>query len=352
MKYLDKQQFEIYVYHLIDQNNDEESHSRDFFAHHSDIYRTISLNIGWQRIGEQVRDDQIDVMIFPELGLDPIFNLLTTYRLAPIQCTTWAHPVTSGIPAIDYFISSELMEPENGDEHYSETLIRLPNLAFALPPLDTSDINGTRSDFNLEENVIIYWCCQSLFKYLPQHDYIFARIVQNNINFRLVFVAPPQGKVITDNFAKRLEKTFTKYGLNYQDYCIFLPRLNNQDFIKINLLADVFLDGLSWSGGLTTRQAIACNLPVVTCPGEFMRSRHSYAYLKMIGVTETIASNEEDYIQIAVRLGQDADWRQTIRNKTMDNKHRLFDDQECVLGLEHFLKQAVQDYNLKLNHGI
>ncbi len=49
----------------------------------------------------------------------------------------WGHPITSGLPTIDYFISSELMEPAQGDNHYSEKLIRLSNLgiAYAKPSL-------------------------------------------------------------------------------------------------------------------------------------------------------------------------------------------------------------------------
>ena len=51
---------------------------------------------------------------------------LASLRLAPAQATSWGHPTTSGLPSIDYFLSSELMEPPNADEHYTERLIRLP----------------------------------------------------------------------------------------------------------------------------------------------------------------------------------------------------------------------------------
>ena len=112
----------------------------------------------------------------------------------------------------------------------------------------------------------------------------------------------------------------------------------------LNQLTDIFLDALSWSGGFTTRDAIACGLPVVTCPGEMMRARHSYAILQMLGVTETIAKTEAEYIEIAVRLGLDHEWRQFIRDKIIANQNRLFDDQECVVALENFFKEAVQKH--------
>ena len=46
-------------------------------------------------------------------------------RLARVQCVTWGHPDTTGIPNMDYFISSNLIEPKEADEHYSEKLQRL-----------------------------------------------------------------------------------------------------------------------------------------------------------------------------------------------------------------------------------
>lgn len=53
---------------------------------------------------------------------------LTALRLAPLQCMSWDLPVTSGLPVIDYMLTSELMEPEEANDHYSEKLLRLPGV--------------------------------------------------------------------------------------------------------------------------------------------------------------------------------------------------------------------------------
>jgi predicted O-linked N-acetylglucosamine transferase (SPINDLY family) len=341
LKYCDKSKFEIYVYNIVDSPEDELLGLKIDFKLYSDKFYSIPRNINWDDACTKITNDQLDILIFPDLGLDPIFNFLAYLRLAPIQCNSWAHPVTSGSPTIDYFLSSDLMEPTNGDEHYSETLIRLPNVAFPLAPVDLPELDKTRSDFNLGDKKIIYACCQSLFKYLPRHDYIFPAIAQQSPSFQFVFVDPQHGEIVTQDFKKRLDKAFAEFGLDYQQHCIFLPRLNGSDFLKLHQLVDIFLDGLSWSGGITTRQAISCNLPIVTCPGEFMRARHSYGMLKMIDVTETIAQSPEEYIEIAVRLGTDSHWRQQIRNLMEKNKYKLFDDKECIKGLEEFFYSTV-----------
>ena len=88
-------------------------------------------------------------------------------------------------------------------------------------------------------------------------------------------------------------------------------------------------------------EAIACNLPVVTCPGEFMRGRHSYAMLKVLGVTDTIANNEAEYIEIAVRLGLDQEWRNSIVKRMIQRHSYLFDDKTCVEALDAFFSRVV-----------
>ena len=74
-----------------------------------------------------------------------------------------------------------------------------------------------------------------------------------------------------------------------------------------------------------------------------MRGRHSYSFLKMIGVTDTIAQNEEEYIEIAVKLGLDPAWRRNIAERISENHNRLYDDKVCVAGLEAFYKQVVRE---------
>jgi protein O-GlcNAc transferase len=92
------------------------------------------------------------------------------------QCTSWGHPVTSGFPTIDYFISSDLMEPANEEMHYSEKLVRLPNLSIYYEPVDVPPVQIGRAELGLRGDAAVYWCAQSLPKYLPQYDEVFARI--------------------------------------------------------------------------------------------------------------------------------------------------------------------------------
>ena len=132
--------------------------------------------------------------------------------------------------------------------------------------------------------------------------------------------------------------------MNSEEYCIILPRQDTLSYLQLNLVSDIFLDTLSWSGGNTTLEAIACDLPIVTCPGEFMRGRHSYGILTMLGVTETIANTEAEYIEIAVKLGLEPQWRNSIVQKMIHRHPYLYDDRACVEELEKFYQRVVSEY--------
>ena len=58
--------------------------------------------------------------------MDELSLQLAAQRLAPVQCNSLGHPETSGLPTIDYFLSSDLMEPLDAARHYTERLVRLP----------------------------------------------------------------------------------------------------------------------------------------------------------------------------------------------------------------------------------
>ena len=328
LKYCDHDNFEIYCYYTGNQPDP----ITEKFQEYSDFFYHIPGNL--PAVCQQIMTDKLHILVYPEIGMDAPTMQMAGLRLAPIQCTAWGHPVTTGLPTIDYFLSSQLMEGENAQEHYSEKLILLPNIGVAYPEPYIPPVVKTRSNYGLSDNDIIYLCCQAPFKYLPQYDFILAEIASRVSQAKFVFL---RGTVLKP----RLERAFAAVGLNSEDYCVHLNIPARLDYVMINLLSDVYLDTFTWSGGNTSLEAIACNLPIVTCPGEFMRGRHTDSFLKLLGVTDTIAKNEAEYIDIAVKLGIDKNWRNSISEMMSQNHHYLFDDQACIVGLEAFYKEVV-----------
>ncbi|HIK09269.1 MAG TPA: tetratricopeptide repeat protein [Oscillatoriaceae cyanobacterium M33_DOE_052] len=337
-----RQDFEIYCYYV----GQPEDWMTELYRMACDKFYHITSGVA--AASEQIIADRLQILIFLDIGISPQMTQLAGLRLAPVQCVTWGHPVTSGLPNIDYFISADLMEPDNASHHYSEKLITLPNLGifYQKPVVPVSQKN--RSDFGLPNDVVLYLCSQSLFKYLPQYDFIFGEIIANVPKGHLIFLGHKHQKV-TDYFCHRLKRVFTIAGLKFDDYCTILPRLSKADYWHINCLSDVFLDSFDFSGFLTTLESTAVGLPVVTRPGEFMRGRQSWGILRRLGVTETAAQDESEYIKIAVRLGNDRDWRENLRQRLRIagsdagsiGSAQLYADRQGVAALEEFFREVV-----------
>lgn len=329
LKYADPQQFEIYAYHIGDR---VDAATQRFQTYSTRFYH---LPTSLETIVQQVLNDRLHALIFPELGMDAKTLCIAGLRLAPIQCMAWGHPVTSGLPTIDYFLSSELMEPANGQDHYSEQLVRLPGVGISYPAISVPQLQRDRAFFGLRDDAVVYLSSQAPYKYLPQYDYLYAEIARQVPTAQLMFL---RGGIP----AERLERAFAAVGLDSRDYCVVSPVLPRDDYFNLLSLCDIYLDTPGWAGGNTTLDAIAAQLPIVTCAGALMRGRHSYGFLKAMDVTATIAEGEAEYIAIAVRLAQEADWRRSIRDALQQSASVLFDNPTRTRDLEAFLRQAVE----------
>jgi predicted O-linked N-acetylglucosamine transferase (SPINDLY family) len=235
------------------------------------------------------------------------------------------------------------MEPEDGEDHYTERLVRLPGIGvyYPRPIIPRPLLRKNRDDFHLGADRTVYLCCQSIFKYLPQHDDLFVRIAKRNPKAQFVFLAV--NDVVAGDFEKRVQVAFAAEGLDSATHCVVLPQLSEFDYWNLNLIADVFLDSLEWSGGVTTLEAIACGLPIVTLPGEFMRGRHSFGILTQLGVADTVARDKQQYVDIAVRLGQDAQWRSSILVRMAAGHSQLYGTTDSIGALEDFYSRSVTD---------
>jgi hypothetical protein len=294
----------------------------------------------WRRT---ILGDAPHVLIFPEIGMDKVSAQLAAQRLAAVQCCSWGHPVTSGFPTIDYFISSEFMEPVGAVNHYSEQLIRLPNLSIYYEPTDLPSIGVDRAQLGLRSSAVVYWCCQSLPKYLPQFDDVFARIAADVPDSQFTFIEFGGGRGITEMFRFRLERAFRKVELDATEHCVFLPRLAPDRFVAAIGQCDVVLDSIGWSGCNSILESLVHNVPIVTLAGELMRGRHTAAILDMMDVRKTTARTIDEYVSIAGLLGRDMGKRSEVAAKIAANKQRVYRDRECITALEDFLDEATRN---------
>ncbi len=336
---LSRRDFQLFGYYTGRKIDDQTEIARKSF------FRFVEGMSSLEQWCDRIRGDRLHVLIFPEIGMDPTTVRLASLRLAPIQCTSWGHPETSGLSTIDYFLSSDLMEPADADDHYTEKLIRLPNLSIHYEPPVIESAQANRAYFGLREDSVLYLCTQSLFKYLPQFDDVFPRIGREVQRCQFAFLNYQKSPQLGEHFTRRLESAFRRYGLSYTDYVTLLPHLDPPHYRALNQLADVFLDSIGWSGCNSTLEGLSHNLPIVSMPGNLMRGRHTHAILKIMGLSEAEAQDIDEYVMLAIRLGTDTPYRRYLSEEVARRKHLSYRDSTCIHGLEEFLKEAVSSFS-------
>ena len=333
---LDRSIFEVFVYqvHVVDDEVVAQLRAAaDHFVQGAENFSFFS---------RRIVADELDVLIYPEMGMDLLCFLLGALRLAPVQVCAWGHPVTPGHPTIDYVISCAAMEPANAATHYNERLLTLPGIGtrYDLPTVTASVSTKSRADYQLPEYAHLYLVPQSLFKVHPANDRLLVTAMANDPDGVLVMFAG-QNEGVTQKFIARLSAAFVAQGVAPQGRVKLLPFMTHDDFKRINALCDVMLDTLHWSGGNTSLDALAMGLPIVTLPGEFMRGRQTMGMLTLLGVEELIATSTDDYLAIAGKLATDKSYRHAISQKILANVPRLFNDRAPTRALGALLQSLV-----------
>jgi protein O-GlcNAc transferase len=292
---LDRERFHLTAYCVGTHRDEATEEARRSFDCFVDGLSTLDA---W---AQRIRSDRLHALLIPEVGIDGLTVQLAGLHLAPVQIGSWGHPETSGMPTMDYFLSSDLMEPANGQDWYSETLIRLPNLSTGLDPPDAAERPLDLKPFGIGPDTVTYLCLQYIGKYLPDHDYIFPAIARRVANAKFIFLTNRVPSTTT-MFRTRLQRAFEQEGLDPDAYLVFLPRLHGSQFVSLNSQGDVYLDSIGWSGCNTTVDTLQFGTPVVTMAGDSMRSRHSAAILSCMGRPDLIAGTTAEYIELAVNL--------------------------------------------------
>ncbi|MEO5373466.1 MAG: tetratricopeptide repeat protein [Alphaproteobacteria bacterium] len=283
-----------------------------------------------------IADQDLDVLVYADIGMAPLTTALAHARLAPVQCASLGHPDTTGIPTIDWFLSYDAMEPDDAERHYSEKLIRLPGPfpCYHRPPIAPS--SRSLADFGIPGDRNAYLCPQNLFKFHPDFDDVLAEILLGDPRGILVLVANVK-PAINEALLRRLRPLVPDLDARV----VLVSRLTVSDFIRLMELCPVMLDPLHFSGGNTSMEAFSVGTPIVTLPGEFMRGRVTHGFYKVMGVMDCVATDAADYVRIALRLTHDTAWRAEIRARILAANGALFDNLEPVRALEVFFHQAV-----------
>ena len=120
-----------------------------------------------------------------------------------------------------------------------------------------------------------------------------------------------------------------------------MPR---DEYLSLLIIADAILDIPTFSGGNSSFEAFAMGVPIVTWPQEFMRGRVTAALYKQMGLSDLIAADASSYVELALRLAQDRDFKARMQADIRENSHKLYERHELVREMESFFIAAYKAY--------
>jgi protein O-GlcNAc transferase len=285
-----------------------------------------------------IEDLRLDVLFYQDIGMEPFTNFLAHARLAPVQCVSFGHPDTTGIPAMDYFVSSALFELAGAEADYSEKLHLIADVGtlayYCRPHCDQALFS--RRGLGLAPELRLYFCPQALFKIHPEFDVMLRRILASDANSRLLLL-----EGTSPAWSNRLRKRFAGTLGEQLHKVIFLPRVGSREFTSLLGVADVVLDTPYFNGMNTSLQAFATGRPVVTLPTRLQRGRHTSGMYKCMGLDRAIADTPDHYVDMAVRLAGDEKERRSLSEMIGERAGCLFEDGRVVSGFEAFFASAV-----------
>ena len=336
VRYFDRARIELTLFQLDRISDDETARARRDAAHFVDGLAGLAA---W---AQAIADAELDVLIYPEIGMHPLTTRLAAMRLAKVQAAAWGHPQTTGLPTMDLFISAQAFEPPAAASHYAERLLPLPGIGVCVQPLDPIPVAPDLAALGLSATEPLLLCPGTPFKYTPQGDAPLVAIaarLQARGEGRLVFFRSKR-EAMSAQVEQRMRQAFAKAGVDYDRTVAWVPTLDRPRFFGLMKRATAMLDTIGFSGFNTALQALECGLPVVAFEGEFMRGRLASGPLRHLGLDELVAATPQAFADIALRLVEDNAWRTSVTGEIAQRRKALFQDQASVRALEDALFEA------------
>jgi predicted O-linked N-acetylglucosamine transferase (SPINDLY family) len=261
-----------------------------------------------------VRSDKIDILV--DLAGHTGYNrmLLFARKPAPIQVSWLGYPNTTGLPTVDYRIVDRYTDPPGmTDPFYTEKLIRMPESFLCYQPEKNSPEAGTLPA--LSTGYVTFGSFNIISKITPEAIVTWSRILKEVPKSRLLLKA----KSLFDGDTREyLSALFKQQGITEERIIFLFHTKSYKDHLAVYDKIDIGLDTFPYHGTTTTCEALWMGVPVITRAGDKHASRVGVSLLSNIGLPELIAQTDEEYIEIAMRLSEDMEKLQSLRERLRD----------------------------------
>jgi predicted O-linked N-acetylglucosamine transferase (SPINDLY family) len=266
-----------------------------------DAWRDVS-QMSDRELIEQIREDQIDILVDFTLHMGgnrlPVF----TARPAPIQISFAGYPGGAGIRSIDFHLCDRfLLNPAQHSR--TQPLAELSSFWCYDPDGELPPVNELPAQRN---GFVTFGSLNSYCKVSPPTVEMWARVLSRVEASRMIILSPPGGH------RDQLTQQMAERGIAAQRL-IFLTLLPRLEYFRAFQSIDICLDTFPYNGHTTSLDAAWMGVPTVTRVGSQPVSRAGWSQLNNLGLTHLAAHSADEFEAIAVNLAGDLPGLRSLR---------------------------------------
>jgi protein O-GlcNAc transferase len=294
----------------------------------------ISVPLTLDAARQSIAELDLDLLVYADIGSDPFTYYLAFSRLARVQAAMPGNGLSTGIPAIDFFLTSSDWEGSLPiEDHYTEQPIRVETPTYFFEPLNHAPapidaVFDTRP---------LYLCTHSIYKYHPDFDRLIAGILRGDPKARLTMVCRDDTRwwdVLWDRWSDCIE--------NLTDRVQIISRLERTRYLDLVSAADVILDSVHYSSGVTAFENLYLGTPTITLPSPYMRGRMTTGLCDILEVPELVASNESMYVDNAIRIANDKSLQADLKRRLLAGRNKIVANDETVKTFVACLRSLIE----------
>lgn len=259
-----------------------------------------------RQLAARIEADGIDILLDLAGHTSQNRMALMSQRAAPVQATFLGYPGSTGVPNIDWILADATVAPEGADHLFSERVYRLPHTVFCFSP----EVDYPYPSRQASDRPLTFGSFNNTPKLTPHTVALWSRVLQSVPGSRLVLKAPSFKDAGAIEIFKR---RFSNEGIT-ADRLDFRGPVGLSDMMAEYADIDIALDPVPYNGGTTSLQAMWMGVPVLTLAGHSFVSRMGASFMSAAGMSEWIATSDDDYVAIAVRMAADRERLASIQH--------------------------------------
>lgn len=248
---------------------------------------------------------------------------LVALEPAPVIAGWFNMYATSGMASYGYLIGDDQVIPQEEEEFYCEKILRVPgsyltfDVGYPVPPVAEPPC--------LAKRAITFGCLAPQHKINSAVIHAWCRILEDVSNSRLIL---RNGALDSPGNCQFVHDLFARKGIS-PDRVLLRGRIDHYQFLRTYDDIDIVLDTFPYNGGTTTTEAIWQGVPVITFWGDRWLSRTSASILRAGNLGRFVTASVDDYVALAVALGNSADTSEFLTELRRNMRCRLRESPVC-----------------------